>query len=72
MKDSFDLMKMLLKDIFGYHDILKRLIKPISYRLYLFHNKEDINEAVVEIAINSLCLTAITTRKIPKISGMHY
>jgi hypothetical protein len=66
MKDSYDLMKSLLKNSFGYHDILKRFIKAPSYGQILFHKKGDINETIVELDVNSLNASTMTIIKIPK------
>jgi hypothetical protein len=47
MKDSFDLMKSLIKDTLGYHGMLKRFLKAGSYGQILFHKKGEIKEAIL-------------------------
>jgi hypothetical protein len=44
MKDSYDLMKSLLQDTFGYHGRLRWFIKAASYGQILFHKKNEIKE----------------------------
>jgi hypothetical protein len=66
MKDSCDLMNSLLKDTLGYHDRLNSFINNASYGQILFHKKGEIMEATVELDVNSLYATAMTTIRIPK------
>jgi hypothetical protein len=66
MKDCYSLMKSLLKDTFGYDDRLKMCIKAASYGHILFYKKGEINEENVELDVNSLYSTAMTTIRIPK------
>jgi hypothetical protein len=65
MKDSYDLMKSLLKDTFGYHGRLKSFIKAASYGQILFPKKSEINEAIMELDDNMLYATAMTNLRIP-------
>jgi hypothetical protein len=66
MKDIYDLMKSLLTNTFGYHGRLKRFVIAASYDQILFHKKACINEAIVELDVNRLYGTSMTTIKIPK------
>jgi hypothetical protein len=66
MKDSCDLMKSLLKDTLGYHDRLNSFINHASYGQILFHKNDEIMEATVELNVNSLYATAMTTIRISK------
>jgi hypothetical protein len=66
MKGSYDLMKSLLKDIFGYYGRLKRFIKAASYSQIIFHKKGEINDLIVYLKVNCLYAAAMTTLRIPK------
>jgi hypothetical protein len=66
MKDSDHLIKSFLRDTFGYHRRLKRFIKAPVYLQTLFHKKGYLNKAIIELDVNRLYATPMTTIKIPK------
>jgi hypothetical protein len=66
MKDLYDLMKSLLIDTFEYNGQLKRFFKAASRGQNLFHEKGNINEAIVELEVNGMYAPAMTVIKIPK------
>jgi hypothetical protein len=66
MKDSFNLIKSILLESFGYHDRLKTFSKSASYDQIRFPKKCYISEANVELDANSLYPNAMTKINLPK------
>jgi hypothetical protein len=60
MKDSFDMIKSILTEPFGFHGILKPFSKSHYYDQMLFQKKGYFSEANVELDVNSLYTAGIT------------